>query len=117
MKPWSDEALDGYNEEEISEDEYEQLWKDTIPSDYLVALINGYLIITPEEYFRQDGCCYDQHLDIGHLLPEYLAGNEMEGKWRVGRRSDDEVKEDLRNRGFIVDDEAFIAFIEEVEVE
>jgi len=96
MKPWSEEAFNA----DLDDDEIEDLWAQTKPEDFYFMVENsGHAVITPKEYYDQNGCMYDQHLLIDHILPKEL-GEEMEGAYSF-EVSPEEMRDKLLKLGFV----------------
>ncbi len=90
MKPWNDSSAS---------------WKTVTGHDFYFALDKNedgpYVAITPQDFFDRNGYWWDQHLEIDHILPPYLACS-MEGiyEWPNGF-SKTQVRKALTSRGFV----------------
>lgn len=105
MKPWDDYVC------EMDDDEIEALWRTVLPEDFYFAFKGNSVVITPASYFDAEGYCYDQHLDIGHLLPRELH-LEAEGQWSTIPGPIGQTETQLLIRGF-VQNQKFTDFIAE----
>ena len=102
MKPWTMCLNINSLEDEAAE---EAAWKNVAGKDFYFALDDGedgpYVVITPREYFDQEGCWYDQHLDIDHIIPGYLCClQEGMYDWPDDVHPN-KVKNTLKKKGFI----------------
>lgn len=95
-KPWADDAF------ELDDDEYEALWDNVKPEEFYFSIDSGTLCMSPIEYTDNNGgAMFDQPLLIDNLLPEGLD-QEMEATFvNETGMSDEELKQDLINRGFV----------------
>ncbi len=75
MKPWSGEALEIEDDEEL-----ERLWDGVKARDILFSMdvANDSVLFTPEEYFLETGYLYDQSLLLDNLFPVPMS-EIMEG--------------------------------------
>lgn len=82
---------------------YEQLCTQSKPGDFYfdVRACDDYttVSITPKAFFDKNGHCWDQHIDLDHILPSDLE-EAMECIWTTDRTAD-EVKQELSSLGFL----------------
>lgn len=72
LRPWSEEMFDG----EDHEDEIEAMYKECKPNEFYFGFSYSYggvvITLTPADYFDREGYCFDQGVQIEHLLPKHL---------------------------------------------
>ena len=107
MKPWSDEYYEAISEQEMDREEEKALWLACKAEEFLFATTDAFsegdeknIIITPKEFFEKEEYPYDQHLDIDHLLPEYLQDQMCEAIFNAEGQDINKVIADLKQRGF-----------------
>lgn len=106
VRPWDDDL-------DLDDDQLEKLWE-LVRADEFCFVFGGEgeercVAITPLAFFKKDGCQYDQHLLIEHLLPSEEWCDVMEGVYEYPG-TEAEARQELLSRGF-VDDPGFVAFM------
>lgn len=85
-------------------DTYRKLCQGSVPSDFYFHVYEidedgTNVAICSKAYFEKEGNCWDQSVDLSHILPEDMC-ESMESIWDCDR-SLVEVRIDLLARGFV----------------
>ena len=100
IRPWDDESIE---RREMDDDDVVDLWQTTLANEFIYAIRDEYIIITPRDHFIRTGAQYDGELFIDHLLPPGLD-QVTEGTFVLDSANEQQagtIDEELARRGFI----------------
>lgn len=107
-----------FNEDD-SEYLFDELCKKSVASDfYFDVREDAYdhiptIVICAKDYFDDNGFCFDQHINIDHLLDPNVFEEMMEGIYVVDNgKSVEDIRAELIKAGFI-DSKEFSEFLSE----
>jgi hypothetical protein len=102
-----------YSDDDDYGEDYDELCAKSTSSDFYFAAANDEfyktaITLVPKLFFHAEKCCWDQGMQIDHLLPKDFD-ETMEATWGCDR-SLEEVKSELLSLGF-EENEEFSDFI------